>query len=78
MYDKLKQIEIPFILMLIIDLGIFFISGQNVSESFSPQIGLLITPGLILGPYGAAGSVAGDILCDCIKGSGVSSSILSA
>ena len=77
MNDKLKQIGIPFILMLIINLGIFYINGQNVSESFSPQIGLLITSGLIFGPYGAVGAVAGNILCDCIKGSGVLSSILS-
>ena len=76
MNNKLKQIGIPFILMLIIDLGIYA-SEMNVSESFSPQIGLLITSGLIFGPYGAVGSVAANILCDCIKGTGIISSLLS-
>lgn len=77
MNDKLKQIVIPFILMLIINLGVFYLNGQNISEGFTPHLGLLVTFGLIFGPYGAVGSVAGNILCDCIKGSGIFSSILS-
>ena len=77
MNKKLKLIGIPFSLMIIINLGIFYLTGQNVSESFSPQIGLLLTSGLIFGPYGVVGVVAANILCDCIKGSGVFSSILS-
>ena len=76
MNDKLKQFGIPFILMLIIDLGIY-ISKMNVSESFSPQIGLLIASGLIFGPYGAVGSVVANIICDCIKGTDIISSLLS-
>ena len=76
MNEKLKQIGIPFILMLIIDLGIY-ISKMNVSESFSPQIGLLIASGLIFGPYGAVGSVVANIICDCIKGTDIISSLLS-
>ncbi len=76
MNKKLKQIGIPFILMLIIDLGIY-ISKMNVSESFSPQIGLLIASGLIFGPYGAVGSVVANIICDCIKGTDIISSLLS-
>ena len=76
MNEKLKQIGIPFILMLIIDLGIY-ISKMNVSESFSPQIGLLIASGLIFGPYGAVGSVVANRICDCIKGTDIISSLLS-
>ncbi|MGX8693856.1 MAG: PP2C family protein-serine/threonine phosphatase [Methanobrevibacter sp.] len=77
MNDKLKQIVIPFILMLIINLGIFYLNGQNISEGFSPHLGLLLTFGLIFGPYGAVSSVAGNILCDIIRGTSIFSSILS-
>ena len=79
MNDKLKKIMIPFILMIIFNLGIYYFDkGQNFGGGFSPHVGILIISGLILGPYGALGSVAGNLLCDLIRGYNQSLILLSA
>ena len=79
MNDKLKKIMIPFILMLIFNLGIYYLThGQNFGGGLSPHMGILIISGLILGPYGAIGSVAGNLLCDLIRGYSPIIAILSA
>ena len=57
MKDKLKKIIIPFILMMIFNLGVYYLThGQNFGEGLSPHVGILLISGLILGPYGAIGS----------------------
>ena len=69
MNDKLKKIVVPFILMMIFNLGIYCLTnGENYNEGLIPHVGILLISGLILGPYGALGSVAGNFLCDLIKG----------
>ena len=69
MNDKAKKIIIPFILMLIVNLGTYYLTfGQNFSEGFNPHVGLLLISGLLLGPYGAVGAVGANILCDLIRG----------
>ena len=79
MKNKIKQIVIPFILMLIFNLGIFYLTnGQNFNEGLSPHVGILLISGLIFGPYGAIGSVAGNFLCDLIRGYDPTNAMISA
>ena len=79
MYDKLKKIIIPFLLMLIFNLGIYyFTNGHNFGEGLSPHVGILLISGLIFGPYGAIGSVIGNFLCDVIRGYNPIITVLSA
>ena len=79
MNDKAKKIIIPFILMLIVNLGTYYLTfGQNFSEGFNPHVGLLLISGLLLGPYGAVGAVGANILCDLIRGYTPTLAILSA
>ncbi|MDO5861008.1 SpoIIE family protein phosphatase [Methanobrevibacter sp.] len=79
MKNKLKQIGIPFILMLIFNLGIYYLNGgQNFGEGLSLHVGILLISGLLFGPYGAIGSVIGNFLCDLIRGYSPTIAILSA
>ena len=54
--------------MLIFNLGIFYINGQNFGGGLSPHVGVLLVSGLLFGPYGAIGSVVANFLCDLIRG----------
>ena len=66
---NLKKILIPFILMVIFNLGTFYFAiGDNFAEGYSPHLGIIFISGLLFGPYGAIGSVLGNILCDLIRG----------
>ena len=79
MNDKVKKIAIPFILMLVFNLGSYFLShGQNFAEGLSPHVGILLISGLLFGPYGAIGSVIGNFLCDIIRGYNPILAVLSA
>ena len=79
MNNKLKQIVIPFILMLIFNLGIYYLNGgQNFGKGLSLHVGILLISGLLFGPYGAIGSVIGNFLCDLIRGYSPTIAILSA
>ena len=69
MNDKVKQIIVPFILMTIFDLGIFYLNhGQNFGEGFAPHDGILLIAGLLFGPYGALGAAIANLICDLIRG----------
>ena len=69
MNDKIKKIIIPFILMLVFNLGSYYLAaGNNFAEGLNPHMGILLISGLIFGPYGAIGSVIGNFLCDIIRG----------
>ena len=79
MNDKFKKIVIPFILMMILDLGIYYLHhGSNFGGGLSPHVGLLVILGLLFGPYGAFGAVVANLLCDLIRGYYPILSILSA
>ena len=78
MNDRVKQIGIPFILMIIFNLGIFYLNGgQNFGEGLSPHVGILLISGLLFGPYGAIGSALGTFLCDLVRGYSLTISVLS-
>lgn len=69
MIDKFKKIMIPFVIMLIFNLGTYYLAyGQNFGAGVSPHVGILLVSGLIFGPYGAIGSVTANLLCDIIRG----------
>ena len=67
MKSKLKKMIISFIIMMLFHIifssEIFFDLGI-----FAPHVGLLYVFGLLLGPYGALGSVLGNILIDFLNG----------
>ena len=78
MKNKLKQIGIPFLLMVIVNLGIYYLKGgQNFGEGLSPHVGILVISGLLFGPYGALGSALGCFLSDLVRGYSLTISILS-
>ena len=78
MNDKLKKMGIPFILMIVFNLGIFYLNhGENFGEGLSPHVGILVISGLLFGPYGAIGSVIGTFLCDIARGYNLIFSVLS-
>ena len=67
-HDKIKQIGIPFILILIFNLGIYFMNGENFGGGIAPHVGIILISGLIFGPYGSFGSAISNLLCDTIRG----------
>lgn len=79
MKDKIKKTLIPFALMLIFNLGIYYLTnGENFGGGLSPHVGILLISGLLFGPYGAIGSVVGNFLCDLIRGYSPPTAFLSA
>lgn len=78
MKNKIKQIGIPFILMLILNLGIYYlIPNENFASGISIYYGILFVSALLFGPYGAFGSVAGNFLCDILRGYNIQLAITS-
>lgn len=79
MKSRLKKMLVPFVLMLIFDLGFYFAGlSQNLGQGLNPHVGLFAVSGLLFGPYGALGVVLGNVLCDLIRGYGTFDLILSA
>ncbi len=77
MKRKLEDILIPFILVMILNLGNFILNANQVyGNGLNPHTGLLFASGLLLGPYGALGAVLGNIVSDFIKGYPVETLIL--
>ena len=69
MNNKIKKIFIPFVIMVIFNLGVYYLTfGKNFGGGYSPHVGILLISGLLLGPYGAIGAVAGNFLCDLVRG----------
>lgn len=78
MNKNLKKILVPFLLMIIINLGTFYFAiSKNFAEGYSPHLGILFISGLLFGPYGALGAVLGNTLCDFIRGYSVGLTITS-
>ncbi len=79
MNDKIKKILIPFVIMVIFNLGVYYLTfGKNFGGGYSPHVGILLISGLLLGPYGAIGAVAGNFFCDLVRGYTASIAISSA
>ena len=69
MKKTLKKILVPFLLMLIFNLGMFYLTlGKNFAEGYAPHLGIIFISGLLFGPYGALGAVLGNTLCDLVRG----------
>ena len=68
MDNRIKQITVPFLVMMIVNLGTYFIFGNNFAQGLSPHEGLVPIMGLLFGPYGAIGVVIGNTICDLIRG----------
>ncbi|WP_407376687.1 PP2C family protein-serine/threonine phosphatase [Methanobrevibacter sp.] len=69
MNDKLKKIIISFILMMVLNLGSYYWGhGHNFAEGLTPHMGIILVAGMIFGPYGTIGAVAGNLICDLIRG----------
>ena len=78
MKSRYKQILLPFVLMMVINLSTYFSSyGQNFGSGLNPHLGILFISGLLFGPYGALGAVMGNFICDLIRGYELSFSIAS-
>lgn len=79
MNDKIKKVMIPFVLMMVFNLGMYYLTyGHDFGEGLAPHVGILLVSGLIFGPYGAIGSVFANFLCDLIRGFGPITAIASA
>ena len=78
MNNKIKKILIPFILMVLINLGFFYLSSsRNVSQGINAHIGTLLISGLLFGPYGALGASLGNLISDLIRGYPVDFTVIS-
>ena len=79
MKSKLSRIAVPFILMVIVELGYYSITAPHnlYGSGLNPHMGLIFVSGLLLGPYGAIGAALGDITCNLIKGSSVPVTLIS-
>ena len=78
MKKNLKKLLVPFILMLVINLGSYYFAiGKNFAEGYAPHLGVIFISGLLFGPYGALGSVLGNTLCDLIRGYGIGLTVTS-
>lgn len=75
---KLKNLLIPFILMIVINLASFyFYDSRTFGMGLNPHVGILFIGGLFFGPYGAIGAVAGNLICDFIRGYNVNTVFIS-
>ena len=68
MDDKIKKILVPFILMMIFNMGAYLLTRNNFAQNLSLHVGLLPIAGILFGPYGAIGAVIGNTICDIIRG----------
>lgn len=69
MNKTLKKIMLPFLLMVIFNLGTFYLTiGKNFAEGYAPHLGILFISGLLFGPYGALGAVLGNTFSDLVRG----------
>ncbi len=66
--NDLKKILVPFILMIIFNLGSQqLMLSDDFGYGFSPHVGLILISGLLFGPYGVVGTVLGNTLCDTFR-----------
>lgn len=78
MNNKIKKILIPFIFIILINLGFFYLSSsRNVSQGINGHIGTLLISGLLFGPYGALGASLGNLISDLIRGYPVDFTVIS-
>lgn len=68
MKNKIKKILIPFILLMIFNLGFSNIQTLGEFGIFSPHVGVIFISGLLFGPYGALGATIANFICDLLTG----------
>lgn len=69
MKDKIKYFLIPFVLMIIFNLGShYFLKTPNLGDELNPHVGVLFISGLFFGPAGISGAVIANFICDIING----------
>lgn len=79
MKDKIKNFIIPFVLMMIFDLGYFYlVTAPNFGGELNPHLGILFISGLFFGPYGCIGAVIANFICDLFRGYSIQLAVLSA
>ena len=69
MDDRIKQTVVPFILMIILNLGSYYLAQkQDLGRGFLPHMGILLLSGILFGRYGAFGSSFSNLLCHFVRG----------
>lgn len=69
MNKNLKKIIVPFIAMIIVNLGSYYLSKYaGLGDGCTPYVGILFVSGLLFGPYGAVGAALGNGICDLYRG----------
>ncbi len=65
---NLKKIFVPFILMMVINLGSYMLMlSDDFGYGYSPHVGIVFISGLLFGPYGVAGAVIANTICDIFR-----------
>lgn len=78
MKDKLKNIIIPFVLMMIFNLGYYYLTAApNFGGELNPHLGIIFISGLFFGPYGSLAAAIANFICDIMRGYNISTSLLS-
>lgn len=79
MNSKLKNIIIPFVLMMIFNLGInYMLNLENFGLSITPHVGIIFISGLFFGPLGALSATIANFICDIARSYSIGISIFSA
>lgn len=66
--NDLKKILVPFILMLVVNLGSYKLMLSDVyGYGYTPHVGLVLISGLLFGPYGALGCVLANAIGDIFR-----------
>lgn len=78
MKNKLKKILLPFILLIIVNQTSVYIAPFFEFGVFNAHVGVLFLGGLLFGPYGAAGAILANLICDLSNGYGIILSLSSA
>ena len=79
MKSRIKNFCTPLLLMIITNLGYYYLTqAPNFGGEINPHLGILFIAGLFFGPYGCAGAVLGNFLCDLIRGYSINLAVTSA
>ena len=78
MKSKFKNFIIPFILMMLFNLGYYYlVLAPNFGQELNPHLGILFIAGLFFGPYGSLGAAVANLICDITRGYSLPSALTS-